>query len=93
MTSPTIGQWVFRIVTTLAPVGIALLFELQRQIDTGGDIAWRPMASSVIGAVLVTYAHFARAGTETAERTAEVATGLDQDDDEMAETPAPGGTP
>ena len=90
MSNPKVGQWMFRAVTTLAPVVIALLFELQKQIDSGGDFAWRPMASATIGAVLVAYAHFARAGTEHAETVAEIASGEDQDADELIEGPPTG---
>lgn len=86
--SPSIGQWMFRIFSTLAPVVVAALFELQSQIDSGGTFEWRPLASASIGAALVAYAHFARAGTEVAERTAEVATGTNQDaDPEVEVTP------
>ena len=90
LSTPSAGKWIFRAVTTLAPVGIALLFELQRQIDSGGDLAWRPIASAVIGALLVAYAHLARSGTEHAETVAEIATGIDQDDDNLTEGPPTG---
>jgi len=84
---PDVGKWAFRIFSTAAPVVIAALFELQKQIDSGGDFAWRPIASALIGAALVAYAHLARSGTEAAESTAEIVTGLDQDDDQQVETP------
>lgn len=86
--NPAVGQWTFRLFSTLAPVVVALLLEAQRQIDSGGTFEWRPLASACIGAALVAYAHFARAGTEVAERTAEVATGTNQDaDPEVEVTP------
>jgi len=83
--NPQIGQWTFRIVTTLAAPIIDLLLELQRQVDARQSIDWHPLISSLIAAVIIGLMHLSRAGTEEAERRAELRTGQDQDADDLAE--------
>lgn len=64
---PTVSKWLFRAVTIFAPVFVAALLALQSQIDIGGEIDWRPIVSSLIGAVIVALTHILRASGEPSD--------------------------
>jgi hypothetical protein len=55
-----VQKWVFRAVTIFAPVVVAVLLEVQRQVDSGGDILWRPITSALIGSFVIALAHIVR---------------------------------
>lgn len=69
--NPTVAKWVFRLVTIFAPVVVAALLALQSQLDIGGEIEWRPIVSSLIGAVVVAMAHVIRVAQEASEGESE----------------------
>lgn len=84
---PNLSKWLFRASTTLAPAVLDVVYELRKQLDGGGGFDWNVLASSALGVVVVALLHLSRAGTEQAERTAEVATGVNQDSDPEVEQP------
>jgi hypothetical protein len=77
--------------STLAPLIVAILTELQGQLEARAIDLWAlgAVATGAAGSLVVGLFHLARAATERTEALEEVATGVDQDSDDMAETPAP----
>lgn len=80
------GPWLFRVVDVLIGPTTTIVLELQRQIAEGGSLDGRLLTSVAIGAVLQVLWHVQRAGTERAQRKAEVASGENADADPQVET-------
>lgn len=86
--SPSIGRRTFQWFVSLMPFFTGLLIAFQGQVRQREFDVWA-LADVAIGAFLsliVAQANVARSGTETAEASAEVVTGTDQDDDALVET-------
>ncbi len=64
----TASRWTFRLTTVFAPVVVAVLLELQHQIDAGGEILWRPIISALIGSFVIAMAHIVRVAGEGTSR-------------------------
>lgn len=84
-----IGRKTFIAATTAVPFLIPVINEFQRQL-ADRQLDWWTLSSLAVGALgsaLVGAFHLQRQATEAAERKAELVTGKDQDDDQLAEGP------
>jgi uncharacterized membrane protein len=87
MKQPAVGRKTFQWFVSLMPFFTVLLTTLQSQVRNREFDVW-VLGDVAIGAfmsLIVVQANSARSGTETAERTAEIATSRDQDADATIE--------
>lgn len=95
--NPTVGRNFYRWFVALLPLITGLLIVLRTQIAAREFDLWTLGDSAIgltialLGTLVAAQAGIARAGTETAEAKAEIATNRDADDDKLVEQPA-GGT-